>query len=702
VLRSKKHLKLVAFLLSGLIASVILSWHLNGSIWTTLDYQALDIYFRQIVKFGYGPDTSDQIVYLTITDDTYQDFNQNILDRAYLAKVNQALAQLAPETVAYDIIFARPSSVDADQQFKQSVEALGNVYLPMAMRLSNHAIPFRWQEGRAFARFKAEFLKKPQEKGSAQPFYGKDAIMQMDDFVEAERNTGHITTPADPDGVYRHAVMLVKVDSLYIPTLALSMFLDYVEIVFEDISVHWGKEIRIPATEDSYLEDEVVIPIDEGGRAYIPFAQVWNHGFKQMTAHNLLKRIDNTYERGNLIQFFQGKFVFIGDISSGTSDSGKIPLMDRAPLLSTHASLMNGFLTNTFFRKWTFWQGVALICGVAILLGLCACIRSSWILYSAGILIFIGVLAFTWLQFIHFTLFPVVSVGASSIFIFFGLIVGLQITIKKEAELYRLRYIELGQKQSRLIQSEKIAALAKLTAGVAHEINSPIGAIKSNADVIVRCVAKLEEILGNNQTVTRNPSYQKTFRILKENIQTSSIASERISEIVSSLKNFTRLDEAEFAEVSIHEGLDSTLILIQHEIKDGINVIKQYGDIPEICCYASELNQVFMTLLRNAARAIEQKGQITIKTWEDNKHVCVGISDTGKGIPPEKVKNIFDVSFITKNSRIGMDMGLINVYNIMQKHHGEIKIASEVDKGSTFTLSLPTDLKKTFETAKSC
>jgi len=124
-----------------------------------------------------------------------------------------------------------------------------------------------------------------------------------------------------------------------------------------------------------------------------------------------------------------------------------------------------------------------------------------------------------------------------------------------------------------------------------------------------------------------------------------------------------------------------------------VTIERNYGDIPEIRCYPAELNQVFMTLLRNAAQAIEKKGTVTITTSAGQENVYVKISDTGKGILPEKIETLFELSFTTKDARVGMGMGLVNAYNIIQKHKGELKVESEIDKGSTFTIILPMDLE---------
>ena len=252
---------------------------------------------------------------------------------------------------------------------------------------------------------------------------------------------------------------------------------------------------------------------------------------------------------------------------------------------------------------------------------------------------------------------------------------------------------EIRETQDQLVQSEKLAALGRLTAGIAHEINTPIGAIKSNADIAARCVAKLEEILGESKGLEDDDGYRRFLDVLKENNRVSLSASDRISNLVNNLKAFSRLDEAPFAKCDIHKGLDSAYALIRHEIRDEIEVAKEYGELPEIYCYASELNQVFMTLLRNAIEAIEGEGRVTLKTSVDKNKVRVEISDSGKGIPKERLTTLFDFSFTTNGATVGLGMDLVNAYNIVQNHRGELKAETDVGGGSTFTIILPTDLE---------
>jgi signal transduction histidine kinase len=158
-----------------------------------------------------------------------------------------------------------------------------------------------------------------------------------------------------------------------------------------------------------------------------------------------------------------------------------------------------------------------------------------------------------------------------------------------------------------------------------------------------------------------------------------------------SLRKFSRLDEAEIQKADIHEGIDSTLTLVHHELKNKVDVIKEYGDIPPINCYPNQLNQVFMNLIVNAAHAIEGKGHIRIKTFVDRKNLTIEISDTGKGIPPEDLKRIFDPGFTTKGVGVGTGLGLAISYRIVKDHNGKLEVESEVGKGTKLRVVLPID-----------
>jgi two-component system NtrC family sensor kinase len=155
------------------------------------------------------------------------------------------------------------------------------------------------------------------------------------------------------------------------------------------------------------------------------------------------------------------------------------------------------------------------------------------------------------------------------------------------------------------------------------------------------------------------------------------------------LRNFARLDEAELQMADLHQGIESTLTLVRHELKNRIRVVKNYGDVPPIRCHPNQINQVFMNMLVNGSQAIKGEGTITIRTFREGDIVSVQFSDTGVGIPPENLPRIFDPGFTTKGVGVGTGLGLSICFKIVQDHGGRIDVQSEVGKGATFTIRLP-------------
>jgi len=222
-----------------------------------------------------------------------------------------------------------------------------------------------------------------------------------------------------------------------------------------------------------------------------------------------------------------------------------------------------------------------------------------------------------------------------------------RLRIQQEAEITRIRNVELKDKneqlkqlltelketQTHLIQSERMAALGSLVAGIVHELNSPIGASKSALDASDRCIdtiIKTLESAKNLDEFRNNPRMQTSLNVLQDNSWVMLSANERITKIVKSLKSFSRLDAPIFQKADLHEGLDSTLDLLEHEFKEDISIKTEYGKLPEITCFPSELNQVFMHLLTNAAQSISGKGKITIRTYLADNKIHIQITDSGR------------------------------------------------------------------------
>ena len=250
--------------------------------------------------------------------------------------------------------------------------------------------------------------------------------------------------------------------------------------------------------------------------------------------------------------------------------------------------------------------------------------------------------------------------------------------------------------QAKLVQSEKMASLGMLVAGVAHEINTPLGAVSSMHDTLVRAVGRLKDC-AEEACPEDHPNHTKIqhlFNVVGEANQVIESGTERVRTIVRRLRSFARLDEAELKECDIHEGLEDTLILVHHEIKHNIKVKREYGEIPLVRCYPGRLNQVFVNILINARQAIADKGEITIRTCKSGDEVHVEFTDTGVGIPPDKLSRVFDPGYTTKGVGVGTGLGLSICYQILQDHHGDIRVTSEVGRGTTVTLVLPTRLEE--------
>ncbi len=275
-------------------------------------------------------------------------------------------------------------------------------------------------------------------------------------------------------------------------------------------------------------------------------------------------------------------------------------------------------------------------------------------------------------------------------------------TVTQELEV---AYNELKAAQSRILQQEKMASIGQLAAGVAHEINNPIGFINSNLATLNKYVGKLfdfmttqEEILVKSATADDLQQVADKRRKIKLDYITNDIGdlinqsldgTERVRKIVQDLKSFSRVDDAEKKMANINAGLESTINMVWNELKYKVTLHKELGDIPQIKCYPGRLNQVFMNLLVNAGHAIKTQGDITIKTCEKDGHIIISISDTGCGIPQEAVKRIFEPFFTTKEVGKGTGLGLSIAYDIIKNHRGEIVVESTAGQGATFSIKLP-------------
>jgi signal transduction histidine kinase len=265
---------------------------------------------------------------------------------------------------------------------------------------------------------------------------------------------------------------------------------------------------------------------------------------------------------------------------------------------------------------------------------------------------------------------------------------------------------KLKETQSKLVESEKMASLGQLTAGVAHEINNPVNFISSNLRPLKLSIEEIMEILNEyrklNDSESEGSSLEKAKQLedkydieylikeLKTILDGISDGADRTKEIVLGLRNFSRLDKHELKEVILSEMIDSSLVLLRNHYKDRIEIIKSYDpDISYVECYPGQLSQVLMNILSNAIQAIDGQGTITVKTELSGKEAKITISDTGKGIPNDELDNIFDPFYTTKEVGEGTGLGLSISYGIIQEHNGRIDVESKMGVGTSFKIFIP-------------
>ena len=267
---------------------------------------------------------------------------------------------------------------------------------------------------------------------------------------------------------------------------------------------------------------------------------------------------------------------------------------------------------------------------------------------------------------------------------------------------------QLERLQTQIVHSEKMASLGQLAAGIAHELNNPVGFVYGNIEILSQCFCDLinlleyydkaelpESIAAGANSIKKEIDYEASIEDLSSIIIDCRDGAVRIRDIVQNLRTFSRLDEAEFKKTDIHEGIDSTIRLLSRYFStDNITLVRDYGTLPPIDAYSGQLNQVWMNLLVNAAQAVGAKGgEVRISTSANENFVTIDISDTGKGIAAEHLNRIFDPFFTTKPVGEGTGLGLSISFGIVERHGGTIEVKTELNEGSTFSVTLPREIK---------
>jgi len=280
-------------------------------------------------------------------------------------------------------------------------------------------------------------------------------------------------------------------------------------------------------------------------------------------------------------------------------------------------------------------------------------------------------------------------------------------TLKSQKRALESTLLKLKKTQNQLLESEKMASLGVLIAGIAHEINNPINFIYAGVNSLLKDLddmrpvidalhkldpdaEQLQEQARHIRDLQDKNDFDEAFVALCETIDDVKIGANRINEIITSLSRFSRLDKESHQLADIHEDIESVLVLLKNKYKNRIEIHRDFAeDLPSIECSPGKLNQVFMNLLSNAIDAIPDRGNIHIQTRFDEKEVSIAVRDDGEGMPQDRIDKIFDPFFTTKPVGQGVGLGLAITYSIIREHHGRIAIDSTPNQGSTFTLNLP-------------
>jgi signal transduction histidine kinase len=282
--------------------------------------------------------------------------------------------------------------------------------------------------------------------------------------------------------------------------------------------------------------------------------------------------------------------------------------------------------------------------------------------------------------------------------------------LRAKTEELETANLRLKENQMQLIQSEKMAGLGQIAAGVAHEINNPIAYVLSNLGSFRNYLATLQEHIQNTESLLKsccdeNSEMKAIFEawskkrefediqfILQDSaalIEESVEGTQRVREIVNNLKSFARLDESDVKPADLNEGLENALKIVWNEIKYKAEIIRELSPLPMVRCYPGQLNQVFLNLLVNAAQAIPERGSITLRSGTAVSCVYIEVEDSGCGIPPENIPKLFNPFFTTKPVGKGTGLGLSVSYGIVQKHGGTIEVESHLNQGTRFRVTLP-------------
>jgi len=592
--------------------------------------------------------------------------------RSYHAIVANALSNVGAKVVAFDYIFdqERPQDRLGDQMLVEVTSNHENII--HGWNASLRKTPMSWTP------YESDIPSPIPELPLESELYNTVGSIHLPypDLLRASDALGIVSVIPSADGSIREIPLLVKHGGQSYPNFALLIACRALNV--SPVEAKPGKYLLLQGAGQ-----EIKVPIDAMGRMLV------NYTGDMMSLANISFSFYDVYESivsGEPIvpaSTFKDKVVIVGVSDPASSDICSTPYENLFPGVAVYAMAVNTILQRRFLAEAPGLLNVIVLLGFVVATVWITVSFRPWLaVVSTGILVVV-------LWFISYISFSRGGMMVNFVQPATGIILSF---LGKILYGYHKAQV-LKRKEAERIQAAKMKSLHQLVSGVAHEMNNPIGVISSNNDVSSRAVGKIKEILTEYpQEIRENKPLIRMITVLENTNQTNTVASERIAKIVATLRSFVRLDEAEWQITDIHEGIDNAIALMEMEpeFKSRIKVIRDYSDIPNIYCSPSSLNQVFMSLLKNASEAIKGEGEISIRTFVQEVHVKIEISDTGEGIPAKHFDKIFDPGFTTKGVKVGVGLGLSICYKIVvDEHKGRIDVSSELSKGTTFTITLP-------------
>lgn len=421
---------------------------------TRIDHHTNDFLINKLKDVVVTIPVSERIVYLSINDKTYKDyFNRNQFDRRLFAEGLENLKRYNPAAIILDLVFAYPSSFEEDSILEDKLRNLDNLYLPVSFSLVKESTKSGIINNNYNDNTLQKYLKQPIILKSGDPLFANNGILTLEKYLKLSTGSGHISDFPDIDGIYRSSLLVAKIDSFYLPSLYFSVFLNELNIPFEKVQINFGEKIILPELKESWNNEVIEIPIDENGRTRIPFVGKWAQDFPNISLSNFITLSGKESYQGSLSEFFEGKFVFVCDVSTGIADIGNTSLNQPSPLVVIQSNMLNALLTKTFFENVNNSLIISLLLIVVFALTTSTLFLEIKIFYFTFLSIVLSFLTIVIFALNHFLLLPVVSVGTSIIFTFTFLLIQIQyITLKdkKNIEIENLR------KQHEMEEAKKI------------------------------------------------------------------------------------------------------------------------------------------------------------------------------------------------------------------------------------------------------